>query len=183
MIKFLKISMLFIVLAVVVSCDNGQSLEKYYVDHKENDEFVMVDVPTSLISPKSDKLTSKQKDILKTVKKVNMLAYPLSNGTKEKYESETSKIKTILGDDSYEELMNFGKPGQRMRLYFKGEEDAIDEIIVFAVDDEKGFLLARVLGDNMNVGDMVNFMESMDKEDGSFDTSQFEGVMDIFNQK
>lgn len=180
--RILKLGSMLLLFLVLASCNKEQTLQEYYVDNKENDDFVMVDVPTSLISPKSDKLTEDQKKVLNTVKKVNLLAYPLSGGTKEKYDTETIKIKNILTNDSYDELMNFGKPGQRMRLYYKGEEDAIDEVIVFAQDENKGFLLARVLGDNMNVSDMIRFAESIDKEGADFDTAQFEGVMDIFNK-
>ncbi len=65
-----------------------------------------------------------------------------------------------------------------MKLFFKGEEDAIDEMIVFASDDTKGFMLARLLGDDMNIGDMMKLAQTMEK--GGIDVSQFEGVMDVF---
>ncbi|MEH6408723.1 MAG: DUF4252 domain-containing protein, partial [Leeuwenhoekiella sp.] len=86
--KILKLSSILLLLLAMVSCNKEQSLQEYYVDNKESDDFVMIDVPTSLISPNSDKLSVDQKKVLKTVKKVNILAYPLSSGTKEKYESE-----------------------------------------------------------------------------------------------
>ncbi|MGB3775482.1 MAG: DUF4252 domain-containing protein [Leeuwenhoekiella sp.] len=168
---------------LAVSCDNSQSLQEYYVDNKENQDFVMLDVPTSLIAPAANRMSEEQQEVLKTVKKVNILALPLNAETKNLYSPETEKVKTILDHDGYEELMSFGKPSQRMRLYFKGEEDAIDEMVVFAQDENKGFVLARLLGDNMNVADMIKLSQTMSKDDGSFDTSQFEGVMDIFKNQ
>lgn len=168
---------------LAVSCDGEQSLQEYYVDHKENDDFVMLDVPASLIIPQSDKLTADQNNVVQTVKKINILALPLNAETKELYEPETEKVKAILARDGYEELMSFGKPSQRMRLYFKGDEDSIDEVVVFAKDENKGFVLARVLGDNMNVADMVKLTQTMSKDSSSFKTGQFEGIMDIFKDK
>lgn len=168
---------------LIVSCDGEQSLQEYYVDHKENNDFVMLDVPASLISPRSDKLTPDQNEVVQTVKKINILALPLNAETKELYKLETEKVKEILARDGYEELMSFGKPSQRMRLYFKGDEDAIDEVVVFAQDENKGFVLARVLGDNMNVADMVKLTQTMNKDSSSFKTGQFEGIMDIFKDK
>ncbi|HEA29740.1 MAG TPA: DUF4252 domain-containing protein [Leeuwenhoekiella sp.] len=168
---------------MAVSCDGEQSLQEYYVDHKENDQFVMLDVPASLIVPKHNTLPQAQQAVLKTVKKVNMLALPLNAETQSLYKTETENVKAILTRDGYEELMSFGKPSQRMRFYFKGDEDAIDEVVVFAQDDKKGFVLARVLGDNMNVADMVKLTQTMSKKDGSIDTMQFEGIMDIFDPK
>jgi hypothetical protein len=167
----------------MVSCDGEQSLQEYYVDHKENDNFVMLDVPASLISPQSDKLTSNQKEVVQSVKKINILALPLNAETQILFKPETEKVKAILARDGYEELMSFGKPSQRMRLYFKGDEDAIDEVVVFAQDENKGFVLARVLGDNMNVADMVKLTQTMSKDSSSFKTGQFEGIMDIFKNK
>ena len=65
-----------------------------------------------------------------------------------------------------------------MRLYFKGEEEAIDEVIFFGSEDSRGFVLARLLGDDMNINDMMKLAQTM--EAGDIDVSQFEGVMDVF---
>jgi len=180
MIKYVIIVFLAV---MTVSCNGEQSLQEYYVDHKENDNFVMLDVPASLISPKTDKLSPNQKEVLQTVKKINILALLLNAETKTLLKPETEKVKAILSRDGYEELMSFGKPSQRMRLYFKGDEDAIDEVVVFAQDESKGFVLARVLGDNMNVADMVKLTQTINQDSSSFKTGQFEGIMDIFKDK
>lgn len=171
----------FLALAVV-SCKNGQSLQEYYVDNKEDPNFVLVDIPTSLISPDSQMLDEEQKKVLSTVKKINMMAYKLDNETKDRYDTEVKNVKTILSSDDYEELMTVGHGDQNMRLYFKGEEEAIDEIVVFVNDNAKGFLLARVLGDDMNIGDMSSMIKSFENGDAKVDISQFEGIMDVFNQ-
>ena len=174
---------IFIILFAIAftSCQDKQTLQEYYVDSKENDAFILVDVPTSLIAPSAEEMTEDQKKVLKSVKKVNLLAYAKTDS--DFYTSETLKVKEILADDNYEELMKFGNPNQRMRLFIKSQEESIDEIVVFAQDEKKGFLLARVLGDKMNVADMVRFAETMDTSSTAFNTAGFEGVMDVFNNK
>jgi tRNA(Ile2) C34 agmatinyltransferase TiaS len=59
-----------------------------------------------------------------------------------------------------------------------GEEDAIDEVIVFASDSDKGFAVFRLLGDNMRPGDMIKLMNSIDN--GDIDVSKFSGIGELF---
>lgn len=176
--NFLKLSVLVLAVCSLISCNNEQSLQEYYIDNKSNDYFIMLDVPTSLIAPASEKLSADQQKVVKSVKKINLLAYSLKDTGF--YNAETKKLKSILNNDDYEELMKVGNTEQRMRIFIKGDEDAIDEVVVFAQDETKGFLLARVLGDNMNVADMVRFAETMDTSSATLNTGSFEGIMDVF---
>ncbi len=170
---------LFMLGFALVSCSNQQSLQEYYVDNQENDKFVMIDIPTSLISNETKLLDEEQKKVLKTVRKINLMAYPIKEETKATYSSEKDKVKTILGGDDYVELMKFNSEQGGMKLYFKGEEESIDEMIVFASEDSKGFMLARILGNDMNMNDLFQLSQSI--QSGDIDVSQFEGVMDVFN--
>ena len=177
--KAFKFSLMLLLIATLMSCNNQQSLQEYYIDSKENDDFIMVDLPTSLISPKSESLSPEQKKVIESVKKINLLAYSLKDTAF--YTNETGKVKAILKGDNYDELMKLGSTEQRMRIFIKGDEDAIDEVVVFAQDNSKGFVLARVLGNDMNVADMVRFAETMDTSSSALNTAQFEGIMDVFN--
>lgn len=178
---FHKLILITLAAIGLVSCNGGTSLEEYYVDNKENNDFVALDVPTSLIAPDADLLTPEQQKVLKTVKKVNILALPLKAEGQAGYMNETGKVDHVLRHDHYQQLMTFGEPSKRMQLFFKGDEENIDELVVFARDDTKGFVLARLLGDDMNVGDMIKFAKNMGKNGGNLNVSQFEGIMDIFN--
>lgn len=172
-------ALLFCALVTLTSCSDGQSLQEYYVDNQENSDFVLVDVPTSLISSDSDLLNQEQQEILKTIRKINIMAYPLKESSTTNFQGEKTKLMSILAGDDYEELMKANSDNGNMRLYFKGEEEAIDEVIFFGSEDSKGFVLARLLGDDMKIGDMMRLAQSM--EAGDIDVSQFEGVMDVFN--
>lgn len=177
----IKLSVL-LVLAVftVTSCSSDKkSLQEYYVDNQENNDFVLVDVPASLISGSSAFLTKEQNEVLETIRKINIMAYPIKDATSINYQGEKTKLMSILAGDDYEELMKANSDEGSIRLYFKGEEEAIDEVIFFGAEDSKGFILARLLGDDMNISNMVKLAQSMETSD--IDVSQFEGIMDIFN--
>ena len=162
----------------LTSCSNEQSLQEYYVANQENNDFILVDVPTSIITSNKDMLTEEQQRVFKTVRKVNIMAYPLKKGNEASMEIEKAKVVSILETDDYEQLMKVNSDQGMMRLYFKGEEDAIDEVIMMAGGDDKGFVIARLLGDDMNVGDMMKMVQSLEK--GDIDLSQFGDVMDVF---
>ena len=175
---FRNLSVVLMMGVVLVSCNSNPSLQEYYVDNQENNKFVMIDIPTSLISDDSEALDEEQKKVLKTVRKINIMAYPLKDSTTADYEAEQVKVNEILSGDNYEELMKFTSDEGKLKFYFKGEEDAIDEVIVFAAQDEKGFMLARLLGDDMNIGDMSRLAQSL--QEGDIDLSGLNGVMDVF---
>ncbi len=162
----------------LTSCSNEQSLQEYYVANQENNDFILVDVPTSIITSNKDMLTEEQQRVFKTVRKVNIMAYPLKKGNEASMEIEKAKVVSIIETDDYEQLMKVNSDQGMMRLYFKGEEDAIDEVIMMAGGDDKGFVIARLLGDDMNVGDMMKMVQSLEK--GDIDLSQFGDVMDVF---
>ncbi len=171
------------VLAILTlaSCSNEQSLQEYYVDNQENGDFILVDVPTSLLGKNVESLSDEQQKVFKTVRKVNLMAYQTKSGDTAAMQQERDKVKSILASDDYEELMKASGDMGQMRLYFKGEEDAIDEVIFFGADDNKGFMLARLLGDDMNIGDMMRLAESLGKSD--VDVSQFNSIMEVFENQ
>lgn len=171
----------FAVVITLASCSNKQSLQEYYVENQENADFILVDVPTSLLGKNVEALTPEQQEVFKTVRKINLMAYQTKAGDTAAMQLERDKVKDILATDDYEELMKASGDMGQMRLYFKGEEDAIDEVIFFGADDNKGFMLARLLGNDMNIGDMMRMAESLEKSD--IDVSQFGSIMEVFDNK
>ena len=60
----------FAVLLTLASCSNKQSLQEYYVDNQENGDFILVDVPTSLLGKNVEALSEEQQEVFKTVRKI-----------------------------------------------------------------------------------------------------------------
>jgi len=159
-------------------CSDGESLQRYLVDKQGDDKFVKVDIAASLLQSDNSDMSQEEKDILKTIKKVNVVAYPISDGNIAEYETEKDKLKTIIGQEKYKTLMKMGSNNSGATLKYLGEEDAIDELIVFASDSERGFAVFRLIGDDMRPDQMIKLMNSIDR--GDVDISKFSGIGKIF---
>ncbi len=161
-----------IVLAVLtlLSCSNDKSLQKYLVDKQDDDKFLKVDVATSLLQSEDSSFTQEQKDILETVKKVNVVAYKISKDNMAEYESEKKKLAEIINQEKYKTLMKFGSNKQGATLKYLGEEDASD--------NEKGFAVFRLLGKDMRPDQMIKLMNSIDN--GDIDVSKLSGIGELF---
>ncbi len=175
--KILKSIILFCAVLLMMSCDNNQSLQEYYVDNQADKEFVAVDVPTSMFA-NTEKLTEDQKKTLETVKKINILAIPKKQENQTKIDAEKAKISNILKDEKYQLLMKYGGGNSKMEVYYTGSEEAVDEIIVYGEDKIKGMGIARVLGDNMNPSDILQLVRSLQK--GDIDMNGLEGISKMF---
>ena len=171
---------LFLSLTVVLffSCNGKQSLQEYYVDNQDNENFLSLDLPSSLLMV-NDNMTKEQQETLSTVKKVNVLAFPKKEENTVAFEEEKAKINSILKDDKFHVLMKFNQNGMNAKVLYLGEEDAIDEIIIYGEDYEKGFGVARVLGNQMNPQKLIEMLKTVDND--MISVEGFEDIAKSFN--
>lgn len=178
LVKYLSI----LVLAAfsLISCGNGESLQRYLVDKQDDDRFLKVDVATSLFMAEENNLSEEQKDILNTIKKINMVAYPVKSGNEADYENEKAKVKDIINQEQYKTLGMVKSKDMQLTMKYLGEETAIDEVIVFASSSDKGFGVFRLLCDDMRPDQALKLMNSM--ENGDLDLSKISGIGDMFSE-
>ncbi len=174
--KNLKILIALLFAGILASCENDKSLQKYYVENQEDTDFLALDIPTSMFA-NMDSLDAEQKTTLNSVKKINLLALKAETD-RAKFEEEKARLDDIFQDEKYQLLMKYGGGNRKAALYFTGEEDAIDELIVYGYDDEKGLGVARVLGENMDPEKIMKLIKSMDKED--INVEGIQGLGDIW---
>ena len=167
--------------ATLVSCNEEPTLQSYFVDKQEDNRFVKFDVPSSLITEDSDLLNAEQKEVMQSVRKLNIMAYPIKDGDslKTEYQQEKQYVIDILAREQYQTLISFGSPTQGASLKFVGETDAIDELVIFASDEERGFAIFRLTGNDMDPEKFVNMMRSI--ETGDLDVSQMNGLGQLFD--
>ena len=60
---------------------------------------------------------------------------------------------------------------------YLGEEEAIDEVIIFGSENTKGFAIVRVIGDNMNPSDIFKLMEKIQLDGNSGEMKQLESIL------
>ncbi|MEL6812978.1 MAG: DUF4252 domain-containing protein [Bacteroidota bacterium] len=174
------ITALILGLLTMASCSNDKSLQRYLVDKQEDDRYLKVDLATSLLQAENNTFTEEEKDILNTVKKVNVVAYPLKGANAEEYQSEKAHVEAILDQDKYKTLMSTNSNDFNITLSYLGEETAIDEVIVFATSQEKGFGVFRLLCDDMRPDQIMKLTNSIQK--GNLDVSKLSGIGDIFEE-
>jgi len=165
-------------LIVLVSCNNGESLQTYFVDNQESADFLSADLPTSIVKIDEMSLSEEQKEAYKSVKRLNFLGYKATESNKENYSAELSKVKSILKDKKYNDLIEFNDKAAKIIVKYIGDDDSADEFIVFASSKETGFGIVRILGDDMRPEKMATLVDAMQNAD--FDESQLNGITDFF---
>jgi Domain of unknown function (DUF4252) len=163
----------------LMSCDSGKSLQRYLVDKQEDDRYLKVDIATSLFQNDDSNFTAEEQEILNTIKKVNVVAYPLKKGNETEFESEKSILKEIINQEKYKTLGSFKSNETQMTLKYLGEETAIDEVIIFASSADKGFGVFRLLCDDMRPDQALKLMNTMQR--GDLDLSKLSGIGEVFS--
>lgn len=142
----------------LLSCNNEPSLQKYFVESSEKKDFIAMDVSSSIVNIDKTKLTPEQKTALESFDKMNVLAFKLDENNKAAFETESEKVKQILKGSDYSELMKFGSGKDAASVSYVGDEDHINEFVLFAKKKENGFAVVRILGNDMNPNNIMNMI-------------------------
>ena len=167
-------ALLLLIPILLASCASKQSLQEYYVDNQENPNFISLDIPASILKMEEVDLSEVQKEAVESLRKFNLLAFRKNADNSDEYKSEKAKIKEILKDDEFVELMKINSSYGKGVIKYLGEDDAIDEVIIYGDNKDEGFAVIRVLGKNMNPAHVMHLMEAIKKSeyDGEMTTNQ-----------
>lgn len=176
--KNIKYSFVIVMVLLFVGCSSTQSLQEYYVDNSENPNFISFDLPASLLNIEETDLSAEEKKAYASLKKLNVLAFKKTMKNVAEYATEKANVKAILKNDKYQELMKLNTSFGKGSIRFLGDDDAIDEVIIYGDSDDKGFVLVRVLGDNMNPANLMQLMKVIEKSD--VNGSQLQGLEAFF---
>lgn len=163
--KKLMTSIFVVVSLILSSCSSTQSLQEYYVDNQENPNFISLDVPASILNLDKVELTDVQRDAVSSLKKLNILAFKKTMDNAADFKLEKQNVSNILKNDEFVELMKLNSSYGKGVIKYLGDEDAIDEVIIYGSSEEKGFALIRVLGDDMNPAHLVQLLSAIQKSD------------------
>lgn len=174
---FLKVSIIVFFTAILtVACDTQPSLQKYYIDSKENNAFISIDLPANIIELKDENVSEEVKNTLKTIKKVNFLALQINDSNQELFDAEKEKVAEILKNPDYKQLMRMKTADGNVTVNYLGAADAIDEVIIFGSDSKRGFALVRVLGENMNPSEILSLAQEIKLDGDSQQLKQLGGL-------
>jgi hypothetical protein len=176
----IKKSMLMLLLVMAfTSCNQGPTLQTYYVDNELKPGFASFDVPTSFLNIEAVEMTKEQREAYESVDKLNVLTYIEDDTDAAEYKVELETITTILKNPKYEELMRGGNSTDgKFVVKLIGDVENIDELIIFGNANNKGFMIARILGDDMNASQLMSLQTIL--QNVKFEDSQLNGLTDFF---
>jgi len=160
-----KLAMGMLLAIVMSACSSTPSLQEYYVHNADNPNFLSVDLPVSLLNMDKADLTADQREALGSLKKLNVLAFKITADNLSEFQKEKSNINSIFKNSKFTELMKMNTSYGKASVRYLGNDDAIDEVVIYGDSDDKGFMLVRVLGKNMNPAKLVQFMKAVEKSD------------------
>ncbi|KAF2326147.1 DUF4252 domain-containing protein [Flavobacterium nitrogenifigens] len=140
------------------SCNSEPSLQKYFVENSEKKDFISLDISPNILNVDPTKLSAEQTEALNSFDKMNILAFKADQSNQAQFETERAKVKTILKDPKYQELMKFGSGKDGASVSYVGSDDNIKEFVIFAKRKETGFAVVRVLGEDMNPNNIMTLM-------------------------
>ena len=151
------------------------------VDNQDKPGFMSVDLPLSFIQLTTNKLPNDVKESYQSIKKINLLGLPYLNN-KENYETEKKEISQILNNSSlYKKLMKMDMNGVRISIYYNGDANDINEVIVFGYSKQIGVGIARVNGKNMNPTKISQLASYIKIDPKQFGLQQLKQVFDSIN--
>ena len=151
--------------AIMTSCSGEKSLQEYYVEKQDSNDFIAIDLPASLINLQ-DNVSAESQETYKTLKKLNILAFKIDEENKSRFDGEAEEIKKILGNKKFYDLMRGKHENVTFSIKYLGDDETMDEIVIFAADKSQGFLVARILGDGMEPAKIMKLMKDVEKIDG-----------------
>ena len=169
------------VLAIFVSCNQQKTIQTYIVEKQDKPGFMSVDLPMSLIQLNTDKVPLDVKDGYESIKKVNVLGLPYLNN-KEAYEIEKKAISLILNNSTlYKKLMKMDMNGMSVSIYYNGDANNINEVIVFGYSKKIGVGVARVIGNHMNPAKITQMAEYLKIDPNQLNLQQFKQALNSIN--
>ena len=164
-------------LLLLVGCNSEPSLQKYFVENSENKDFIAVDVSPSILNVDASKLTADQAKALQSFDKMNILAFKRNDKNQVQFEAERSKVNAILKDEKYQQLMKFGSGKDGASVSFVGDDEHINEFVLYANKKENGFAVVRVLGKDMNPTSIMNMISIL--KESNLDLEQLKPLQEM----
>ncbi len=163
---------------VLVSCNSEPSLQRYFVDHQEQSNFVSQDLPVSMVKIDKTNFTEEQKEAFESVRRLNFLGFNINDTNKDVYTTELDKVKSILKQEKYQDLMEFSDKGRKVLVKYIGDDEEADEVVVFGSASDMGFAVVRILGSDMSPEKMMTLADALNK--ANVDETQMQEMLNFF---
>jgi hypothetical protein len=167
----------FLTSLLLLSCNSEPTIQKYFVANSENKDFVALDISPTILNLDKTKLSAEQKRAMESFDKMNVLIFKLDENNQAQYEVESQKITQILKDESYQQLIKVGSGKDGATISFVGDEDNINEFVVFGKSKDNGFAVVRILGNNMNPNNIMTMLSVL--KESKIDMAQLAPIKEL----
>jgi len=150
MIKKMNKLWFYIVALALVGCSTTPSIQEYYVAKSEDPNFLVVDIPTSILGIDNNSLSQEEEEALSSFQNLNVLLFRKTATNADQLPVELSVVRSIIDNKAFEPLLVMSDRQYSGKLVLEGTVDNPDEIVFFGSADE-GFVLARLIGRDMQV--------------------------------
>lgn len=163
---------------VLMNCSSEPSLQRYFVDHQEQPNFISQDLPVSMVKIDKTNFTEAQTEAFNSVRRLNFLGFNINDTNTAIYETELGKVKSILRQGKYQDLMEFSDNGRKILVKYIGDDEDADEVILFGSAKDMGFAVVRILGNDMSPEKMITLGEAL--RTSNLDETQMQEMLDFF---
>ena len=166
----MKNLLIFAVVVVFASCSKTQSIQFYYVEKFEDPNFLVIDIPTSILGINNEVLNEEEQAALDSFQKLNVLMFRKTAANGEQFPEELKTVREIIDGQQFDPLMVVSDRQFSGKLLLEGSVERPDEIVFFGSATDEGFLLARLIGSKMQVEKAVVLAKALDRE-GALDNA------------
>ena len=158
------------VLVAFASCSKTQSIQSYYVEKSEDPNFLVIDIPTSILGINNEVLSEEEQAALDSFQKLNILMFRKTAANVEKFPKELKTVCEIIDVEQFDPLMVVSDRQFSGKLLLEGSVERPDEIVFLGSASDQGFLLARLIGSKMQVEKAIILSKALERE-GALDNA------------
>ncbi|ARN77262.1 hypothetical protein BST97_04295 [Nonlabens spongiae] len=152
-------------MTTLASCDSDPTVQSYYVDSEEKPGFYKQTVPKTILGIDERKLDEESLQAYNSLDKVSVLLLPAKPGEENRIKEEVEVFDKIISNGDYKTLITYNSDGMKVNLVYEGSSEKIDEIIAYGRYEDKVMGVARILGDDMNLGSIAKMFNELDGSD------------------
>jgi hypothetical protein len=160
----MKKLLIFAVLVAFVGCSKTQSIQEYYVAKSEDPNFLVIDIPTSILGINNEVLNEEEQAALDSFQKLNVLMFRKTAANADQFPEELKAIRQIIDGEQFDPLMTLSDRQFSGKLLLEGSVESPDEIVFFVSASDEGFLLVRLIGSKMQVEKAVVLAKALERE-------------------
>jgi hypothetical protein len=166
----MKKLLIFAVTLTFLGCSKTQSIQEYYVAKSEDPNFLVIDIPTSFLGINNEVLNQEEQAALESFQKLNMLMFRKTAANEAQFPKELEKVREIIDGEGFDPLMVLSDRQFSGKLLLEGSIERPGEIVFFGAAADEGFLLARLIGSEMQVEKAVLLAKALERE-GALDNA------------